>query len=140
MLFKKTALFFLTLSAFILLVHNMVPHVHGHTDATLHGAHSHSHHDHSHEGNNPAEEEGQLAEIFSVFNHPPEGIIFLSVKSVCGTTSVQLLTPNFLIADNFYLKVFLLPPLLHHSTTEFLESLSFHPCTNALRGPPSIAV
>ncbi len=144
MLFKNTALFFLTLAAAILLLHNIVPHTHHHAEHHGKKHHTHPHakvpgHAHHHHNETTADD-NDLADILSGIIHPADGLFFL-----IGNTNVILLVKQlaitaFLIPEYFSLNEFILSPLLHIPPSEFRECISFYPCTSSLRGPPSIAV
>lgn len=153
MIFKTTALFFLTLAAAILLLHSIVPHSHYHSEHTGNNHHSHSHHNLGHEhngehhhhdtkapGDTQSEDNKSLAEILSAINHHPEGITFLADQKNYNAVSQQIAFSAIIAIQAFYFREYRYPPLIHYSPTEFFEKIKFYPCTNALRGPPSIAV
>ena len=146
---KKTALFFLTLASAILLLHNIIPHSHEHLADV---PHSHFHHhdaitpgeSHHHHENDPVENnennEKDLADYLSIISHQSDGITFVNGHHFNIGVSKQLFSNAFIISEQFSFSEFQLPPLIHYQPVDFFECNSFHPCTNALRGPPSIAV
>ncbi len=153
MIFRLTALFFLTLATAILLTHNVVPHSHNHLELASKSYHSHGHHHeadvsgiaHQHEdANSPGEDHPDvnkdLADILSVISHYTEGITFLTDHKNSNAVSRQLSTVVFLISETFWISELIFPPLLNHAPAEFFECTPFYPCTNTLRGPPSIAL
>jgi hypothetical protein len=126
-IFRRTALFFLTLAATILVLHSAIPHFHHHSEG--------HHHERT---NNHAEENKNFADFLSIINHQSEGITFLHSSQIFKLKIKELTVSFFLVQENFSIKAFLPPPLLSFFPEKFLEAKIFDPCKDSLRGPPSI--
>jgi len=150
MIFKRTAAFFLAIASAILLLHSIIPHSHYHENEV--SFHSNDHHGdgkskefhHHHHSCAPDtdhnDEASDLTNLLSLIIHQSDEITFVHGHNFSNAISKQQVAIVFLISEHFYLSEFISPILLHHVPSDFPESISFHPCTNALRGPPSIGV
>ena len=129
--------------------HSIIPH-HHHADHHLSEYHqtnhhhnephqTNHHHNEHHQANhnhNDENENNGLGDIFSLFVHPTEGIVFTTNHNVSNTFSKELFLIVAVLPDTFYFDKFLIPPLLYKPPLEQLIYFSPHSLSSGLRAPP----